>query len=80
MFNGSMVEWTENQVSLYRWAVYYYRIKALPDDERPPNNVIENDYRLDQWFKQKKAKEKATRMGIPDRSASTRKNQFTFGD
>lgn len=47
---------TENQVRLLSWIRWYEAIYALDDVRRPPEEVIEDDERLDVWWADERAR------------------------
>jgi hypothetical protein len=58
VFGGSIMDLTEDQMSLYRWGVFLYNAHSLPPDERPSNDELDNDYLLGQWMKRRSQKER----------------------
>ena len=53
LFGGSVKSWDINKVKLASWCRFYDYIKSSYD-KSPPEDVYNNDYKLDRWEKQKK--------------------------
>ena len=48
MFDGNIAEWNDWQVEFVSCCAFYHSIYS--DYERPSNEVIEDDQKLDQWL------------------------------
>jgi hypothetical protein len=68
IFGNSLLEWTQDQVDFYNWCLFYHSLKSLPEDERPSDDVIDDDYKLDKWYKEKRLEIQRDRMGLKNRS------------
>lgn len=52
VFESAVTEWDINKLLLVHWSQFYEDISRAP--EPPPDYVIEDDYQLDKWLKDKR--------------------------
>lgn len=60
MFPEPFIEWSPLRIEFLSWCEFYYNIYQMPEDERPNNQVIDDDEHLETWFKNKKAERERT--------------------
>lgn len=48
-----MINWTDAQVSFISWCQYYHNIYSMGKSQRPSNEIIEDDEKLDDFLRQK---------------------------
>lgn len=50
LFSGSAIEWDRNRLNLIKWLNFYEWIYTLTDDEKPSDETIQDDTKLDLWY------------------------------
>lgn len=56
-----MTEWDVNKVELINWCAFYHNLFVSPDDDRPPDDIIDKDALLDEWLDYNRFKKKNSR-------------------
>lgn len=74
MFKGPVSDWTQNQVRFCDWMMFYDSV--YESDDRPSDDIISDNERIDQWFKNKvkeiereREKYMRSKKGVGNRSA-----------
>ena len=62
MFPGSVMEWNPLQLEIANWCAFYHNVYTMED--RPPNDVIENDAKLDAFLRRRIHEYNETRRKI----------------
>lgn len=62
LFSNNILELTVDQLHFLSYCSFYKSLSELPEDERPSDDVIEDDSKLEAWTKERFLKRKKENM------------------
>lgn len=73
LFNKTISDFTQDQLNLVYWSSYYENIYSMSPDDRPSDEIINDDEELDKWigdFSSRREHENRTGRRLPNKSSA----------